>query len=524
MSALREQPLEPTATAIAPAQRLRWVALAFVPSSLLLGVTTFLTTDIAAVPMLWIIPLALYLLTFVIVFARRQLFSQRLILRIQPYLLLPLVINMSVGIRAWPGIFLPVHLAAFFVAALVCHGELARTRPHVQHLTEFYLWISVGGMLGGVFNVIVAPLIFHTVAEYPMALAFAALLRPAVSGENTPRSRKLDIILPAVLGTVMFIVLSVYPASLDKIVLLAVGSVMAVVVFGFQQRPIRFGLGVGALLLAGAFTSRDGDVLLLERSFFGVHRVEHDPKGYHLLSHGSTLHGAQSLDPLRRREPLTYFHPSGPIGQVFAELPRPSAGRRVAIIGLGAGSMSCYAQPGDRINFYEIDPVVERVARDDRYFSFLADCPANVMLGDARLTLAKAPSHQYDLIILDAFSSDAIPMHLITREAVALYLEKLAPGGAIAFHISNRHLDLQPVIARIARDAGLDGRYRAHYTTADERKQWQAPSEWVLVAHEKAHLSGIADDPLWQPLTVNPRVGLWTDDFSNIVSIFEWRR
>jgi hypothetical protein len=497
-----------------------------VPSSLLLGVTTFLTTDIAAVPMLWVLPLALYLLTFVVAFARRRLVSQRVLLRIQPYLLLPLVINIAVGITASPIAFLPIHVAAFVIAALICHGELARTRPPVRHLTEFYLWISLGGVLGGIFNVVVAPLIFRTVAEYPLALVFAALLRPAESPQDDARSRRRDFLLPVAFGALMFGVLSLYPVEDKTIAVVVVGCLAAVIAFSFSRRPLRFGLALAAILVAGTLTSKHGGRLLVERSFFGVHKIERDPAGYNLLSHGSTLHGAQSLNPAERLEPLMYYTTAGPVGQLFAALPDKARGRNVAIVGLGAGSMVCYGRPGDLWTYYEIDAVVERIARDRRYFTFLSDCPVkpNVVLGDARLTLVRAPAHEYDLIVLDAFSSDAIPIHLMTREALVQYMEKLAPHGVIAFHISNRHLNLQPVLARVAADAGLIGRYQSHDVTEEDKRHMRAPSEWLVLARQASDLGTITSDGRWQALAVDPRVGLWTDDFSNILGIFAWSR
>jgi SAM-dependent methyltransferase len=313
--------------------------------------------------------------------------------------------------------------------------------------------------------------------------------------------------------------------GMELVKLLTVGAVAGLACFGFSGRPLRFGLGLGALLLAGAFVSRDADTLLVERSFFGVHRIEHAAGGYHLLSHGSTLHGAQSLDPERRLEPLTYYHREGPVGQMFSDLPLPVGGRRVAVVGLGTGSIACYGRAGERWTYYEIDPVVERIARDRRYFTFLSDCPVEVevVLGDARLTLSRATASGYDLIVLDAFSSDAIPIHLVTREALGEYLGKLAPGGAIAFHISNRHLDLEPVLARLARDAGLVGRLRRDRPGAD-RERYHVPADWLVLAREEADLGGLAADERWKPLAERPKVGLWTDDYSNILSILRSKK
>ena len=513
----------PSATTALPwTLRLRWAALAFVPSSLLLGVTAFLTTDIAPIPLLWVLPLALYLLTFVIAFARRQFISQRALVRVQPFLLLPLIVNMAVGMTAWPAAYLPFHVAAFVLAALICHMQLAAQQPAVEHLTEFYLWISVGGMLGGVFNVLIAPLVFSSIAEYPIGLVLAALLRPTEPGVARS-SRGLDLLLPIALGAACFALLSIMPDR-DGVALVVAGSLAAVVVFSFNRRPLRFALGLGALLLAGELAPQRSTELLAARSFFGVHRVERDPDGYHLLIHGSTVHGAQNLSPQHRLEPLTYYSREAPVGQLFAQLPA-RAGRSVAVIGLGSGTMTCYGRPGERWTYYEIDPLVERIARDRRYFSWLSDCPVQpaVVLGDARLRLAEAPAGRFDIIVVDAFSSDAIPVHLLTREAVALYLDKLAPGGVVIVHISNRYLDPQPVFARLARDLQLAGRYQRYSPAIDRHKQYTQPSAWLVLARTDADLGAAAHDSNWRPLAESAHVGVWTDDFSNLLSILSWR-
>jgi spermidine synthase len=297
--------------------------------------------------------------------------------------------------------------------------------------------------------------------------------------------------------------------------------VAGIAVFSFSERPLRFGLGAAALLLAGGFATRTGETVLVERGFFGVHRIE-ARDGFHLLKHGSTLHGAQRLDSARL-EPLTYYHRDGPVGQMFAELPQPAAARRVAIVGLGTGSIACYGTAAERWTYYEIDPIVERIARDRRYFTFLSDCPphVDVVLGDARLTLAGAAPASYDLLVLDAFSSDAIPLHLLTREALREYLVRLAPGGAVAYHISNRHLDLEPVLARLATAEGLAARIRKDRTRNED--EWITASLWVVVARAEQDLGAIASDTLWLPLKERARVGLWTDDYANILSILRWR-
>ena len=511
--------------------RLSWVLLSFAPSSLLLGVTNYLTTDVAAVPLLWVIPLALYLLTFVLVFARAPILRHEWMVRVQPILVLMVVVAMFWGMRNPVSLFFPLHLGAFFLTTMVCHGELAKRRPSVRHLTEFYLWISVGGVLGGIFNVLVAPHVFNTVLEYPLALALACALRPKLL-PDTPRRKRLDLLLPALFGAAFvglaWAALSLSRGEASKPVIAALGVVAAVVCLSFSMRPLRFGLGVAAVLLTAIpIEARQGGNIHVARTFFGVHKVGHDAPGrYHKLMHGTTVHGGQSLDPARRLEPLTYYTKDGPLGQVFAGLRRSPGPRRVAVVGLGAGAISCYGVPGERWTYYEIDPEVERIARDPRLFTYLRDCPphVNVVLGDARLSLTRAPAGEFDLIVVDAFSSDAIPMHLMTREALALYRSKLANGGLVAFHISNVHLDLEPVVANLAWDARMIGRVRAAGGTAQMfADSLHTPSTWAVLAGRAADLGILRSDERWRSLVTRPNVGVWTDDFSNILRVRKWR-
>ncbi len=520
-------------------QRIRWVLLAFVPSSLLLGVTNYITTDIAQVPLLWIIPLALYLITFILVFAPKPVISHNLMVRVQPFLLIPLGILFYWGftkIVAWP--FIPFHLLAFFVTAMVCHGEIAYSRPSTQYLTEFYLWISVGGVLGGLFNTLLAPLAFNTLAEYPLGIVLACLLRPLLNSDKSkPYERWLDIGLPLAtailfgmskLGLKLFHPLEDTYATLQLIVIILISCLMGTLCYSYRSRPIRFGLGVGAIILVGFLWTGERDrVLYRERNFFGIHKVLYDDSGggFHLLFHGTTLHGAQSLNPARRSEPLMYYHRTGPLGQLFSLFPKNPSNMRIAGIGLGVGTVACYATPGQQWTFYEIDPAVERIARDPRYFTFLNNCPgkAVVVLGDARLSLEKAPGLYYDLIVLDAFSSDAIPIHLITREAIKLYLTKLADDGILAFHISNRYLNLRAVLANLARDANLICFVRDDMELSEaEKKAKKAPSTWLVMARPTFDLAKLTNDGRWKSLPGIAKARLWTDDFSNILTVFIW--
>lgn len=512
-------------------QRARWVLLALVPSSLMLGVTTYLSSEIAAVPLLWVIPLALYLLTFVIAFARREIFPRPLLVRVLPLAIVPLVVALDMQATEPIGWLMLLHLVVFFLAALLCHGRLAAERPVAAHLTEFYLWLAVGGVLGGAFNALVAPVVFDSVAEYPLMLVLACLvgLGGGLGGEIS-RARRGDWWWPAALGGVtVALVLGVQATRFrtDAAMSGLVFGAPALGAFFLSRRPLRFALSVGALLVAGSFYHGEkGRVLFAERSFFGVHRVTLDPTGqYHLLVHGMTLHGMQSLDPARRREALTYYHRTGPIGDVLAAVGRDPA-KKIGAVGLGAGSLASFAAPRQSWTYFEIDPVVLKLARDERYFTFLRDTPADlrVVLGDARRSLAEERDAAFDLLILDAYSSDAIPVHLVTREALALYARKLAPAGVLAFHISNLHLDLEPVFGNLARDAHLVCLTRDDTEVpATERALGKAPSVWLVMARNAADFGALSRDPRWVPARTDDGQAVWTDDYSSLLSVFRWR-
>ena len=504
--------------------------LAAVPSSLMLSVTTYLSTDIAAIPLLWIVPLAIYLLTFTLVFGRRRIVPHRVWVEILPVALLPLVLVLVARANEPLALVIPTHLVAFFVAAMVCHGELAQDRPDPRHLTEFYLWISVGGVVGGAFTALVAPVVFTNVLEYPLVLSLLPLLptrAPAAwQGRDPPgpgrpasdRPRRGD-------------------RGADRGARAAPGSARRR--SGPPSAWSRFsaspsGGGPSASRWAwrcscwrgSVYRGEEGQLLYAERSFFGVSRVTREPSGqYHMLMHGTTLHGMQALVPARRREPLTYFHRGGPLGQFFAAVDGPTPRQAVAVVGLGAGSLACYGKPHQRWTFYEIDPTVLRIAANPRYFTFLRDCPpkAFVVLGDARLTLVRAPDAAYDLIILDAYSSDAPPMHLITLDALRLYLTKLAPGGVLLFNISNRHLVLEPVLGAIARAAGLAARTRDDARVSDaERMTGKVESQWVAMARREEDLGVLRSDPLWKVPQAPPDLEPWTDNFASLLAAFRW--
>jgi hypothetical protein len=528
-SLLDSLPAENRTTAPSWKRRLRWVLLAFVPSSLMLGVTTYLSTDIASVPLLWVIPLALYLLTLVLAFARRKLFSLRVLAVILPGATLMFLFIYLLDISAGPGVMVSLNLIYFFFAALTCHTQLAADRPSTTHLPEFYLWMSLGGVLGGIVNALLAPVIFNSIAEFPLVILLACLLLPS-AGERTDarQTRRMDFVLPV--GVLLFTLalgLMVNRVASGKVAgLLVAFAVPMVLVYPFRKRPVRFALCMGAIMLAANFVPVPGKRRLhAERNFFGVLRVEtNESNTMHTLIHGTTLHGRQYTTGDRRCEALSYFHRTGPLGQVFAVYQSSPATREVAIIGLGAGATAVYAQPDERWTFYEINPAVVTIARNPQYFTYVVDCeqvPFNVVLGDARLRLREAPDASYGLLVLDAFSSDAIPMHLITQQAMDLYLSKLAPGGLLAFHISNRNLDLSPVVADLARSRNLSCIALGDaMLIPNEDKD---PSSWVVMSRSSSNLDGLSRSSNARVLSGDDRRAVWTDDFSNILSVFRWR-
>jgi len=509
--------------------RLRWLALAFAPASLMLGVTTVLTTEIPPIPLFWLAPLAVYLLSFILVFAKKQVVSHDQMVERLPFLVLAALIPVfsKTQLPIWMELIL--NLVTLFVAAMVCHGELAKTRPGTEHLTEFFLWISLGGVLGGMFNAFLAPFVFRTLQEFPLALIMAAMLRPVATSSIT-KTRWLDLSLPVLLGSAVVILIEVV-----KKTRLEGGPILHLVIFApamllclsFGKRPLRFALTAFALWIASSFyVGPYGHILHSQRSFFGVYRVTNDPEEkYRLLFHGTTIHGMQSLGTLNNLQPLSYFTRSGPIGQVFSEFEGTDILQRVAIIGLGAGSMACYAQTGQEFTFYEIDPAVERIARNPQYFTFLRDCApgANVTIGDARLSLNKVANHHYGLIILDAFGSDAIPVHLLTREAIDVYLSKLRNNGVLVFHITNRYLDLQPVLGAVARDANLVCFAENDAAISEaEIRQGKFPSRWAVMARNTNDLGNLARDPRWVRAVANAGTRVWKDDFSSVLKALSW--
>jgi hypothetical protein len=513
------------ATRLSVPDRLRWVALAFIPSSLVLAVTTYLTTDIAAVPMLWVLPLALYLLTFVLVFGFRAGVPSPPPVRVFSIVLLPIVILIRLNFNLPAVIQVPSHLLVFFLAAMVCHRELWQRRPGAAHLTEFYLWLSLGGVLGGLFTALVAPVMFTSIVEYPLLLVLACLVRTASS--STRVQRLLDVAVPAAVGVSILLSCQIFGSRNNVAMVLIVVLLAVLVVFGSRRRPWRFALGVAAVLMSlQLYTPGSAQVVYRGRSFFGAFRVQQDDTLHErLFIHGATVHGGQSLERGRGAEPMAYYTRSSPIGQVFEAFSGDRAKSHLGMIGLGVGTLAAYGESPQRWTFFEIDPAVERLARDARYFTYLADARANVrvVLGDARISLRAEPAGEFGLLVVDAFSGDSVPVHLVTREALQLYLEKLDQHGVLLFHVSNRYLDLRPVLDALAKDANLVALTEDDLVVSDDAlRGGKLPSRWVVMARCGDDLGPIARDPRWRALSTDKPLSVWTDDFSNLFALLRW--
>lgn len=507
----------PTTPAPAWPLRVKWLVYAALPSSLLLGVTGYVTTDVASFPFLWILPLSLYLLSFIVTFSERRLLDHALAIKLLPVAIILAGAGFLLG---WVSLFAAVciEFAAYFLIAIVCNGELARTKPHPEHLTEFYFWLSLGGVVGGVLTVLVSPLLFKDFVEYPLALSLTCLLRPGEAG-----SRQNAYARWIMAGAIIIVVIQPF-ALISRFI--SGGTILAgLLLAGYcavaakPRNPLLIAL---AMLLAlhseRLLLMRDGSIILRDRSFYGIYAVTEDQSaGYRMMFDGPTLHGVERIGA-KKYEPLTYYAAKGPLGDVMRNAGRRS--KTIAVIGLGIGSTGCYATAGQSWTFYELDPLVEEIATDSGLFHSLNRCvpKARIVLGDGRLKLAEAGPAQYDLLILDAFSSDAIPVHLLTGEAFKEYARALKPHGVMAIHITNRHFDLAPVISRSAPEAGFVTYERNFTPPPGVDEALLAPSRWMLLARKANDVRRIVANPGWQLMVPAPDTKLWTDDYSNVLS------
>ncbi len=499
--------------------RFSWVALAFVPSSLMLGVTSYVTTDVAPVPLLWVAPLGIYLASFIVVFARGGFPGHAVICRTLPVVLLPVLPALIFDVSRPLTIVVVVHFIALGWACLAFHGEIARTRPPPARLTELYVWLAVGGALGGAFNV-AAPWLFDDLVEYPLTLVLAALVLPrAASGERRLPSRwHFALGSAAALG--LFALESVNPINDSRIGYGPFALLVVVFVFGHRRPRILGGLLAVLLVVGVSFDRRARAATHRERSFYAAYRVSNDEaRNLRLLVHGNTVHGAESFDARYRDWGLPYFIPDSPIGRLLrSEGPRRA--EPLAVLGLGVGALAPYVAPGQRATFYEVDPVAARIAK--QHFTALSRCPGecNVIVGDGRLEIAKAEDGAYGVIVVDAFLSGSIPTHLYNREAVALYFRKLRPGGLVVFNVSNRYLDLKPMLAAIARDLDLAAAFEAHAPTAQQRQElFASRTTWVVMARQRDELALLG----WRELVADASTRAWTDEYSNVLGLYAER-
>jgi spermidine synthase len=503
-----------------------WIGLAAVPSALLIAITAHISTDIAAAPFLWVVPLALYLATFVIAFQSRPILPHRFVTILAPIAVIMLVVSLALGSADQIIVLIALNLLGFFILALMCHGELARRRPPARYLTAFYLWLSLGGVIGGIFAGLVAQHLFSWVAEYPLLIVLAALCRP---GLTRPRSA---IEIGALALTLAGVVFALYAAYVWQYEMTESAfnlwvAALLVLAFGFSHYVLTFAGMIAASLMFVVLFGADAGKRDFVRSFFGVHKVmESDGGQFRILKHGTIEHGAQRIrdangNPLTGRpEAITYYHDKSPMAQGLeaARAKRGGGPIDVAVVGLGTGTLACQMKPGDRLTYYEIDPAVVRIAKDPRRFSFLTECApdAKIVIGDARLTLADTADGQYDILIVDAFSSDAIPTHLLTKEAMAIYKNKIKPDGMILMHISNKHMALTPVVAGIAEANGLVARANDSDEGYDDDNHMFG-SLVVAVARRDEDFGPLAKTGGWVEEEADEDEWVWTDDYSNVI-------
>ena len=455
---------------------LLWLALSACGSVILLATTNHLTEDVAPVPLLWVLPLALYLLTFTMAFSRRSLYSRWLVARLVAVLL------GSLGYAIYDPSFtesvqvaVPLFCLGLFVCCLFCHGELARLRPAPERLTTFYLVVAAGGALGAIFVGLIAPVLFSATYEYPLALCFTALAAAAVLWDTGWMSRAFWTV-----GTAALV------------------AVLAYHTHAYEQNSI-----------------------LVARNFYGGLRVQlHNDwlkRPYHTLYHGQIEHGAQYLDPPKNADPTTYYARNSGVGLALDFFKQPS--RHIGVVGLGTGTIAAYSNRGDELRYYEINPLILKIANEQ--FSYLQNARTNgvdvaIRMGDARLSLASDETEQFDVLVIDAFSGDAIPVHLLTREALALYLQRLKPNGILAIHTSNTYLDLNPVVKLLADDAGIESRL---ISNSDDQRKLIDAADWMLLTRNQGFLLKLDETVLQDSIDMPTKLRVWTDDYNNLFQI-----
>jgi len=508
----------------------RWIFVSTIPAGLLIAVTAHISTELTSAPLFWVIPLSLYLLTWILVFQRRPLIPHEFVLRLQPLAVAGIVLLLYLGNRVSLPTNLGGHLFAFFMIAMACHGELARSRPAPAHLTAFYVSLAFGGMIGGLFAGLLAPYMFSWIAEYPILAVLAIFCRPFAA----PRRDDMWFWLAAAVVAAVLIAPTFIEGSIASAMLAHLDVAVIVLIclsIALMRDAPKSAVAVAlALVVMRAYPDKTSHLETV-RSFFGVNQI-YQTSNFRVLEHGSTIHGAQQLvaddgkPPHGRPRPLTYYHDaSGIAAAIDSVRARHAAPLRVAVIGLGTGSLACRMAPKETWKFFEIDAAVIEIARDPRRFSFISTCAPDlpVVLGDARLTMAKEPDNFYDVIIVDAYSSDAIPVHLTTREAMAIYKSKLARHGAIVMHISNRYLDLTGVVAGIAAANGMQTWLWNNPSSGMDLVHYIFPSVVTVSADNADDVGALARSERWTLTPADPGIRTWTDNYANIIGAF-WRK
>jgi hypothetical protein len=499
-------------TDIAWSRLLRWALLAAIPSAQLVAVTTYITTEVAPAPLLWTVPLAAYLASFVVVFARKPILSHTLFAKRLPFVAIAGLLLTFVGANRPAALVFTVHVLLLFAVAMACHGEIASDRPDASRLPDYYVWMSLGGVLGGAAAALGAPVVFKQPIEYPLCLILAlAWLRATRSPPKWVYALLAASLVLAVLGQS-----SAITSRVDVMPSILVGAPL-LVAFAASNHPRALMWTLGAMLaIQTTFADARQHVVHRERSFFGAFSVTRDAKGTSLM-HGNTMHGYQlAKEP---RTPTLYYTTSGPIGDVIQTMHDRDALHSAALVGLGTGTLATYARPGEQWRFFELDPAVAATARDARYFTFLSDAfpnGADVVVGDARIELGSDDGH-YDLLVVDAFTSDSIPTHLLTREAFAMFRTKLAAGATVAWHVSNRHFDLQPALAALADDASW--RILVRDDPNEDARVMHVPSQWVAMAATDAPLEALRGRG-WSAVHRRDGFRVWTDQRASIVTVW----
>jgi len=521
--------IEPKSVTAPPSvsKLLSWCFLSFIPSSLMLGLTTHVTTNVAAVPLFWVIPLACYLITFILAFQEKPLISSEALSSSLPMILILFAPLPFYDLNITPIATTLVQLFFFTIIALHCHSRLSATKPDASQLTLFYLVISVGGALGGLFNSLLAPNIFNSIIEYPVIIALAAWSRNESEFDNENRLPTFAIVL-SILSLAWVYCAYFLNFSFNSVAELAlIYGIPAFLIFSLKAHPKLFALCFSLLFISlGLRESKvDGEVQFRTRNFFGAKSVvTSTERNLRFLKHGTINHGSQSILIEHVLEPLSYFTTSGPVGDIFSLFSSESLDEKVAVLGLGIGAMACYAKSGEHFTFFELDPLVEKLAKETQYFTYLHKCLGfyKIVLGDGRLTLSQEKDHQFKLIFLDAFSSDAVPVHLLTREAIAMYLSKLTDDGILVFNISNQFIDFRPLLAAQASEFHLQALFRDDTNISKEDYQrGKLASIFMVLSRNSALMNRLQSEMHWKKQESQIE-NVWTDKFSNILNIMKF--